>query len=228
MTEHRMAVIFDVDGPLLDLTPPETRAFFVPFAQEYGLTDLSEDWDSYHIRNDVEIYREILTDHARVSDVEAELERLSQMYFSLLETMFASGEAAVSAIPGAAGLLDALTGIDGLALGTATANFGPAARLRLERAGLWTPLRHYHFGAEGGGAKRDILARTLDSLNLPGERAVFLGDNLNDLDAARANDCHFIGFDLNPDKRARLFAAGASIVTNNHVQSLELIREICA
>src|SRR5690606_8860878 len=41
------AVIFDVDGVLLDLTRPEEDAFFAPFERLYGLTGLSRDWDSY-------------------------------------------------------------------------------------------------------------------------------------------------------------------------------------
>ena len=51
------AVIFDVDGVLLDLTPPEEDAFFAPFARRHGLAGLSRDWDSYRVRNDEEIIR---------------------------------------------------------------------------------------------------------------------------------------------------------------------------
>jgi FMN phosphatase YigB (HAD superfamily) len=54
------AVIFDVDGVLLDLTPAEEERFFVPFARRYGLTGLSRDWDSYRTRNDEDIIAEIL------------------------------------------------------------------------------------------------------------------------------------------------------------------------
>ncbi len=60
---HQTAVVFDVDGPLLDLTRPEEDAFFVPFERLYGLTGLSRDWDSYRTRNDEDIIREILENH---------------------------------------------------------------------------------------------------------------------------------------------------------------------
>ena len=50
----RAAVIFDVDGVLLHLTPEEEDAFFRPFEDLHGLTGLSRDWNSYRIRNDVE------------------------------------------------------------------------------------------------------------------------------------------------------------------------------
>ena len=41
------AVIFDVDGVLLELTSAEEDAFFVPFENRYGLKNLSRDWNSY-------------------------------------------------------------------------------------------------------------------------------------------------------------------------------------
>jgi FMN phosphatase YigB (HAD superfamily) len=45
------AVIFDVDGVLLDLTAPEEDAFFLAFERRYGITGLSRDWDNYRVRN---------------------------------------------------------------------------------------------------------------------------------------------------------------------------------
>ena len=57
------AVIFDVDGVLLELTRAEEDAFFVPFERRYGLKGISRDWNSYAIRNDENIITEILTRH---------------------------------------------------------------------------------------------------------------------------------------------------------------------
>ena len=41
------AVIFDVDGVLLELMAAEEDAFFAPLTARYGLTNLSRDWNSY-------------------------------------------------------------------------------------------------------------------------------------------------------------------------------------
>ena len=54
------AVIFDVDGVLLDLTAAEEDVFFRAFEQRYGRTGLSRCWDSYQVRNDEHIIAEIL------------------------------------------------------------------------------------------------------------------------------------------------------------------------
>jgi len=218
------AVIFDVDGPLLELTAAETSAFFVPFAEAYGLSELSEDWDSYRLRNDVEIYREVLDNSAFPSD-QTTINRLKTRYLEELETIYGHGETVVP-IPGALDLLSTLAKVEGLALGTATANFESAATLRLRRVGFWDYVKDWHSGAEGGGAKRDILARVIKRLNLPGERIVFLGDNLNDLDAAQANCTHFIGFHIDPQRQQRLSNAGAEIVTGDHTESLKIIRRL--
>jgi len=222
MSNHHAAVIFDVDGPLLDLTAAESTAFFVPFREAYGLTDLSEDWDSYPIRNDVEIFRELLQ-RAGISNDDASLASLHARYLAELETIYANGESVVP-IPGALSLLKTLNTIDGLALGTATANFEAAAQMRLRRVGMWEFVKHWHSGAEGGGAKRDILARVIERLDLPPERVVFLGDNLNDLDAAKANGTHFIGFHVDPKRQERLSEAGTETVTGDHIKSFELIK----
>ena len=57
------AVIFDVDGVLLDLTAAEEDAFFLAFERLHGITGLSRDWDSYRVRNDEHIIAEILERH---------------------------------------------------------------------------------------------------------------------------------------------------------------------
>ena len=55
------AVIFDVDGVVLHLTPPEEAAFFRALELVFGIDDASPDWDSYRARNDVEIVEEFKT-----------------------------------------------------------------------------------------------------------------------------------------------------------------------
>ena len=52
---------------------------------------------------------------------------------------------------------------------------------------------HAH-GADGGGHKREILARAIAATGLPRNRIVYIGDNLNDVEAGLANGVHFIGF----------------------------------
>lgn len=221
---HHSAVIFDVDGPLLDLTTAEEDAYFEPFREIHGLENLSRDWDAYRVRNDIEIYREIYETHLGRSPGAVELERLTAHYLATLSGWIEQGRADVVAIPGAQDLVARLAGLGGVALGTATANLQGAARIRLERAGMWRALSAYPGAAERGGPKRDVLASVIAELELPPDRIVFLGDNLNDLDAGRVNGVHFVGFHVDSARRERLRAAGAEIVAGDHAASFELIR----
>lgn len=217
------AVIFDVDGVLLDLTGPEEDAFFAPFEGRHGLTGLSRDWDSYRVRNDEDIIREILGRHFGRDASPHEVTAHLADYIGSLEAGYAAGHLAVRTIPGADTLLGALSG--SVRMGIATANLARAAEIRLERAGLWNHVRAHAEGADGGGAKREVLRRLLARMALPASRVVYVGDNLNDLDAGLANGVSFIGFALEPARRDRLRSAGASTVSGDHDTTLALIRD---
>ncbi|MFO1089266.1 MAG: HAD hydrolase-like protein [Hyphomicrobiales bacterium] len=212
------AVIFDVDGVLLDLTGPEEDAFFAPFERRYGLTGLSRDWDSYRIRNDEDIICEILERHLGRAPHRHEYEAVHDDYMAVLREGLASGSLRTETIPGTPELLRGLSEI-GIGLGIATANVIGAARQRLEHAGLWNHVATYAHGADGGGAKRTVLTRAIDQLDLPRERIVYIGDNLNDVDAGLSNGVHFIGFAVEPHRRDRLAKAGATTLAGTHAET---------
>lgn len=216
------AVIFDVDGVLLHLTPPEEDAFFHPFLELHGLTGLSRDWDSYRIRNDHDIMAEMLERHFHRPPTADEMDRLTRSYLSHLGAGLAGGELTAVEIPGARELLSALRA-DGITIGIATANLVDAARLRLQSAGLWDFVAALPFGADGGGAKTEILSRAIAASGLARHRIVYIGDNLNDVDAGLRNEVHFIGFAREQHRRDRLAQAGAATVCGDHDTSYQLI-----
>ena len=128
--DPRAAVIFDVDGPLLELTRAEEDAFFVPFERLYGLTGLSRDWDSYRVRNDEEIIAEILQSHLGAPPPRSEVRRVADLYGEVLQEGFASGRLQATPVPGADHLLARLASRPEVALGMATANLRRAAENR--------------------------------------------------------------------------------------------------
>ena len=212
------AVIFDVDGVLLELTSAEEDAFFAPFEQRYGLGDLSRDWNSYAIRNDENIIAEIL---ARHSLPEREHAEVVADYLEVLKLRLETGAIETIAIPGARDLLNKLHG--SLQLGIATANLLSAAKFRLQSVDFWNPVSAHAFGAEGGGHKREILARAISSTGFPKNRIVYVGDNLNDVEAGLLNGVHFVGFSTNPGRLNELKRAGTNHTSNNHLDTFRLI-----
>jgi phosphoglycolate phosphatase-like HAD superfamily hydrolase len=198
------AVIFDVDGVLLVLTAAEEDAFFLAFQQRYGITGLSRDWDSYGIRNDEHIIAEILATHGLPPQ---DSTAIVVDYLAILASGFAAGAIRTAAVPGAGDLLRKLSITH--RIGIATANLLAAARLRLQHQNLWQPVASLAFGAEGNGHKRDTVACAIAATGLPKHRIVYIGDNLNDVDAGLSNGVHFIGFSTDAERRATLKSAGA-------------------
>jgi phosphoglycolate phosphatase-like HAD superfamily hydrolase len=221
MTQY--AVVFDVDGPLLDLGPAEEQAFFTPFKTLFGIEGLSNDWDSYRIRNDREIIHEILEGHLGERFEPDHYHALLDEYDRELSSGFAQGRLKVTPIPGALQLLQTLSATNGLSLGMATANIRRAAEIRLRQAGMWDHVRHHPGAADEGGHKHEVLARVIAGLNLPPERVVYIGDNLNDLDAAQFNRTHFIGFHVAEPRRRRLADNGATVTAGDHRDTLKHI-----
>jgi phosphoglycolate phosphatase-like HAD superfamily hydrolase len=214
------AVIFDVDGVLLDLTKAEEEAFFLAFERRYGVTGLSRDWNSYRIRNDQHIIAEILQTHGLPAEAQS---GIADDYLGILSAGLESGAITSAAIPGTDKLLRALSNH---ALGIATANLLRAAEIRLKSQDLWTPVSQFAFGAEGLGHKREIVASAIAATGLPKHRIVYVGDNLNDVDAGLSNGVHFIGFSTDAARRQSLMTVGARHLSGNHAKTLELIRAL--
>lgn len=213
------AVIFDVDGVLLELTDEEAELFFVPFEQYLDTSKLSRDWNSYRIRNDDDITNEIM----ELNGIQkAQKSAIVNQYMSLLNQTISTQVIQTKAISGASEMLSQLAG--NARLGVATANFRDAARLRLEAAGLWPHVSACAFGADGGGHKHQILARAIATLGLPRSRIVYVGDNLNDVEAGLKSSVNFIGFSEDPERRASLGQAGARHIVGNHADTLKLVR----
>jgi HAD superfamily hydrolase (TIGR01549 family) len=218
MVESNWAIIFDVDGVLLELTRDEEELFFEPFKSRCDIAKLSRDWNSYKIRNDEDIVKELVERH-RLHPLEAQT--ITNEYLSLLGHGLQNRTIVSQTIAGASSLLDKFKGR--AKLGIATANFRRAAELRLKQAGLWSHVSDLAHGADGGGHKSAILARAIESSGLAPQRIIFIGDNVNDVVAGHENNVRFIGFSKSAERREKLASAGAKILSADHVQTESLL-----
>ena len=215
------AVIFDVDGVLLELTSAEEEIFFNVLAAFVPAHELSRDWNSYRIRTDEDIIAEILERYDRPANLKL---KIIERYLAELQTALANGLLATPTIPGADQLLQHLA--PRVALGIATANLREAAALRLSNAGLWQHVKDQAAGANGGGHKHKILTRLLSTLPLARDKIIYVGDNLNDLIAGQENGVHFIGFSTDPQRLDILAEHGAKRLSPSHTTTLDMIRQI--
>ncbi len=134
MADH--AIIFDVDGVLLELTRDEEEVFFQALSKFVPTENLSRDWNSYATRNDEDIITEILARNGVPESLKADVVR------HYIETLKASAVPS-TVIEGAREMLRAFHGQ--AELGIATANLRAAAQHRLQQVQLWQPVSTLRF-----------------------------------------------------------------------------------
>ncbi len=218
----RFAVIFDVDGVLLELTRDEEELFFTALSRFVPTKNLSRDWNSYRIRNDEDIIAEILERNGLPLTLKA---NVMNQYVNELQAALHDTLQSVE-ITGARQLLSSLSHT--ATLGIATANLRAAAALRLQQTGLWPYVSNNAEGADGGGHKSKILARLLTRIKTPRSQVIYIGDNINDVEAGLENNVHFIGFSTDPTRRALLQSHGARHISANHSETFALLEEMMA
>jgi HAD superfamily hydrolase (TIGR01549 family) len=216
------AVIFDVDGVLLELTRDEEEVFFTALSKFVPTDNLSRDWNSYRVRNDEEIIVEILERNG------LPLTHKTNVMNHYVKTLKAALQTTLQSIEieGAKQLLQSLSRT--ATLGIATANLLGAAASRLQHANLWPYISNHAEGADGGGHKSKILARLLTRIKLPRSQVIYIGDNINDVEAGFENNVHFIGFSTDPARRALLQSHGTRYISSNHSETLDIVKAMMA
>lgn len=201
----RRIAIFDIDGTLLELLQAEENAYLRAFEVCYGISGLSDNWDSYHFRTDIEIAREILDRHFSRPCTKPELTRVLTTYGSLLRGEVYGGGSIPKLIPGIKAILDVLDKQMNIGLALATANPKQIAKLRLKKAGIW---KYFSCGAfaEDGKDKTSILDKALNRCRqnwqdfAQTKDAIFIGDHPSDAVAAQTLGIHFIGITTKPER----------------------------
>jgi HAD superfamily hydrolase (TIGR01549 family) len=216
------AIIFDVDGVLLELTRDEEEVFFTALSHFVPTQNLSRDWNNYRIRNDEDIITEILERNALPLTLKA---KVMNHYVKVLQTALQNTLQSIE-IAGATQLLNSLSKTS--TLGIATANLRAAAALRLQQTGHWPYVSGHAEGADGGGHKSEILARLLARIKTPTSHTIYIGDNINDVEAGLENGVHFIGFSKDASRRAVLQSHGAQHICANHSETFTLVEALMA
>ncbi len=146
------AVIFDVDGVLLELTDPKPPPSFIPSRRSMASPDCPTTGTATGSATTATSWRRFSRTTSGGRHMETETGTLVERYIAHLAEGLKSGRLKPAPISGASELLAELHGA-GHAVGIATSNLLAAARMRLQHQGLWERVKAHSFGAEPGGPK---------------------------------------------------------------------------
>ncbi len=209
----RTAVLFDIDGTLLDFHGAGRKSFVQALEQMFGWRD-EITYIHFHGNTDLNVLRQIFAAHG------AELTAAKQRdFFAALamELNQLAAEAPSTCHPGVAGLLQALAADPRVALGIVTGNIESTAHIKLHRAGLRHFFRHGGYSDEHAD-RADIARQALGRLRAdlpPGTdfSAVWLiGDTPSDIAAAHAVGARCLAVATGRSTIPELHAAGADAV----------------
>lgn len=207
------AVLFDIDGTLLDMLGIGRLAFVRALETTFGLRDTLE-YISFSGNTDLNVLQQVMAHHGRIltrSDEESFHRQLPR------ELATASHQAKLILYPGVRELLEALSSKPDLILGLVTGNVEACAWIKLQQFDL-----HGHFvlGAFGNehADRNDIARLALERVNArltPGQslKGCFLiGDTPNDIAAARTINAVAVAVATGKFSVEDLKAAGADVV----------------
>jgi AHBA synthesis associated protein len=195
----RHAVIFDLDGVIVDSFAVMSEAFAIAYAEVVG--DGPAPFEEY--RRHLGRY---FPDIMRIMNLPPAMEEPFVRESSRLADQ-------VTVFDGVIELLLTLR-VRGLRLAVATGKSGVRARSLLDRLGL-LPFFAYVIGSDEVARPKpapDIVRRALSLLDLPAERAIMVGDAPTDLASAQGADVASVAALWAVSDEAELLAAGPDVV----------------
>jgi AHBA synthesis associated protein len=205
----RHAVIFDLDGVIVDSFAVMREAFAIAYAEVVG--DGPTPFEEY--RRHLGRY---FPDIMRIMNLPLAMEEpFVRESYRLADQ--------VTVFDGVVELLLTLR-VRGLRLAVATGKSGPRARSLLDRLGLLPFFAHVIGSDEVARPKPapDIVRRALDLLDVPAERAVMVGDAPTDLASAQGADVASAAALWADTDEVELLAAGPDVVLRRPADLLAL------
>jgi phosphoglycolate phosphatase-like HAD superfamily hydrolase len=208
-----MVVILDVDGTLTLTSELDAAVFTRTFQAVTGKALPTTDWSRYRNATDQGIAEEAIEILGLAPTI---LGPFRQAFVEALRSELARSPA--RPVHGAPWILEELCQ-RGHAVAIATGAWEEAARLKLESAGV-DPVGCLLVGSDGRPAREEVVRTAWDRFGTP-RGAVYVGDAVWDLRAARTLGLGFVGMDLAGD--GALAKAGARVVVRGLYPVADLI-----
>ncbi|MXW05932.1 MAG: HAD family hydrolase [Gemmatimonadetes bacterium] len=197
-TTTKIAVIFDIDGTLVESSGFEDDLYVAAVRDVLGDVCIRKAWNTYRHVTDSGILRQIMEENRIRGKVRIRGEdRIREVSFRFGDkvSQYLRNGGKCNSIEGAIDLIDELRAAPGFAVGFATGGWGHTARMKLEHAGF--NLEHAVLASSDDGLERTaIMHQCLDILEAKGQsfqRIVYVGDAEWDVRATRELRWHFIG-----------------------------------
>jgi beta-phosphoglucomutase-like phosphatase (HAD superfamily) len=189
-TLTRTAVIFDIDGTLIDSERLDAQYFVQAAREVLGSIEIADDWAGYTKVTDVGIIAEILERNGRTPAPET-INAVRERFRMLLRKFFEQG-GTCTPIPGVHEFLSLIRETPGCSPGIATGGWGVTALMKLTSAGLnidGTPIS----SSDDSDDRTAIMLHCLAKMGGPFDRIVYFGDGVWDRDASARLGWSFIG-----------------------------------
>ena len=188
-TTKKTAVIFDIDGTLVESSRFEDNVYISAIRDVLGDVSIREDWRTYRHVTDTGVLRQIMEENQisgeeRIHEVRTRFGKLANRYVD------SGGQC--RPIPGAAGLFQKLRNDSRYEVGIATGGWRHTAEMKLRHAGF--DLKNVVLASSDDSEERiEIMQKCLQALGNSFQRIVYAGDAEWDVRATRELGWHFIG-----------------------------------
>lgn len=217
------AILFDIDGTLIDSHGAGGNALLAALQLEFDLTHARP--VALHGRTDAGIMLELLKVNG-IQATRANLDRLSQRYFTILPKELERQGGRI--LPGVVELLTWLDATDECHVGLLTGNLPHSAQLKLQHFGLWNSFEFGIFGDQAEHrphlaepARREVNNRS--GRELPANRIILIGDTPLDVELALAMQARCLGVTTGGFEAEKLLAAGACRAVEDLSRTAEII-----
>ncbi len=186
----RSAILFDIDGTLIDSERIDADHFVRAAREILGCMEIPDDWSHYTKVTDAGVISEILERNGSAPSADIIL-AVRQRFGSLLQDYLDRG-GRCEPVPGAQGFMNRLRRHPAFSVGIATGGWEVTARMKLASAGFdidTIPLS----SSDDAEERHTIMEHCLARMTGPFGRLFYVGDGLWDRDACERLGWTFIG-----------------------------------
>jgi phosphoglycolate phosphatase-like HAD superfamily hydrolase len=199
--QKKQLIIFDIDGTLLDSMNIDSECYIKSLKNEFGITNINDDWTIYKNASDSGIFEEIYNEYYKTSPNPDDYKKHENGFFKIYDEKLSNNIYSFSEIPGAKNIISTINSLPNNFISFATGSYKKTALLKLKHFNISEndfPLST----ANDAKAREEIInlsikkAKRVYSIN-KFDKVISIGDEIWDLKTAINLSLPFIGIGIN-------------------------------